>query len=91
MHVGGSTHILARMPRTHGLCLGMHAGGHTRILARMPSPITTLAFVNGAANLLFLTSQCGSVYLADLNKPEDSHMSKTKLPHAAKLVGGSRS
>ncbi len=60
-----------------------HFGGHTRILPRMPAPVTALAFVNGAPNLLFVTALDGSVYLADLNKPEDSHLSKTKLPHAA--------
>jgi hypothetical protein len=52
----------------------------------MPAPVTTLAFVNGAPNLLFITSSDGAVYLADLNKPEDSHLSKTRLPHAAHAV-----
>ncbi len=67
-------------------CFLPHTGGHTKILPRLPGPVTALAFVNGASNLLFVTSLDGSVYLADLNKPEDSHMSKTKLPHAAHLV-----
>ena len=52
----------------------------------MPDAVTAVAFVNGAPNLLFATSQDGSVYLADLNKPEDSHLSKCKLPQAANEV-----
>ncbi|KAL6754714.1 hypothetical protein V8C86DRAFT_312390 [Haematococcus lacustris] len=63
-----------------------HFGGHTKILPRMPTGISALAFVNGVANLLFATSRDGSVYLADIARPEDSHMSKTKLPHMATEV-----
>jgi len=63
-----------------------HFGGHTRILPRMPAAVTALAFVNGVANLLMAASADGSVYLADLNRPEDSHMSKTKLPHACSEI-----
>lgn len=61
-------------------------GGHTRILPRMPAGVTALAFVNGAPNLLMAASADGSVYLADINRPEDSHMSKTKLPHTCAEV-----
>uniref|UniRef100_A0A7S3VRM6 Uncharacterized protein n=1 Tax=Dunaliella tertiolecta TaxID=3047 RepID=A0A7S3VRM6_DUNTE len=60
-----------------------HFGGHTKILPRMPAAVSAVAFVNGAFNLIFATSLDGSVYLADLNRPEDSHLSRTKLPHLA--------
>lgn len=53
----------------------------------MPGAVSALAFVNGVANLLMACSVDGSIYLADVIRPEDSHLSKTKLPHMATEVG----
>jgi hypothetical protein len=52
----------------------------------MPGAVSALAFVNGVANLLMACSVDGSIYLADVIRPEDSHLSKTKLPHMASEV-----
>eukprot|EP00798_Chlamydomonas_sp_ICE-L_P013474 gene13474-19334_t len=61
-------------------------GCHTKILKRLPSPVCALAYVNGTAIRLFVTSTDGSMHVANLGRPEDSYTATVKLPYAAHTV-----
>lgn len=62
------------------------AGSHIRLLPRMPTAISAMAYVNGLPSRLFCTSECGTVYVADFVRPEDSYTAKQKLPQTALQV-----